>query len=236
VPNCLPRVARLAGAAWQETRHIDEIVFFGRLERRKGLGLFATTVQKLVADLGPKFTVTLLGKPGEGVNQRYLDTLFEGMGCKVRYRTNYGNLEAVNYLKTRACIAVVPSIIDNSPYTVYECLDAGIPLLSAAVGGIPELVHPDDRNRTLVADRVDTLEEALASALVKGIRPARLAFDPALADVEQLAIHAKLVDRARQRRVRGHPYARISPNSGRVIRSEMAFLARPSLLRRGARF
>jgi glycosyltransferase involved in cell wall biosynthesis len=235
VPNCLPGVIRSAGTDWQATRQIDEIVFFGRLERRKGLGLFATTVRKLVADLGPKFTVTLLGKPGEGVGQRDLDTLFEGMGCKVRYRTNYGNLEAVNYLKTRPCVAVVPSIQDNSPYTVFECLDAGIPLLSAAVGGIPELVHPDDRDRTLVADRVATLEEALASALVKGIRPARLAFDPALAEVEQLAIHAKLVDRARQSRVRGHPYARLNANSEKLIRSEAAFLARPSLLRRGAR-
>ena len=52
VPNCLPGVIRSAGTAWQATRHIDEIVFFGRLERRKGLGLFATTVRKLVADLG----------------------------------------------------------------------------------------------------------------------------------------------------------------------------------------
>ena len=83
----------------------------------------------------------------------------------------------------------------------------------------------------------DESADAWIAALGEGGDWARQnVLDPALADVEQLAIHAKLVDRARQSRVRGHPYARLSPNSERVIRSEMAFLARPSLLRRGARF
>ena len=236
VPNCLPDVIRSAGIISASRRDVNEIVFFGRLERRKGLGLFATTVRNLVANLGPRFTVTLLGKPGEGVGRRDLDALFEGVGCEIRYLTNYRNLEAVTYLKTRACIAVVPSMQDNSPYTVYECLDAGIPLLTSAVGGIPELVHADDRHRTLLADRVTTLEEALARALIEGIHPARLAFDPALADVEQMAIHAKLVDRARQSRAAGRPCTLLSPTSEALARSEAAFLAHPSLLRRSARF
>jgi len=53
VPNCLPHVIRSAGITSASRRDVNEIVFFGRLERRKGLGLFATTVRNLVANLAP---------------------------------------------------------------------------------------------------------------------------------------------------------------------------------------
>lgn len=230
MPNCLPSATRASETVARRVRTVDEIVFFGRLERRKGLESFARVVRELAADRRRRLTVTLLGKPGEGVGRRDLEVLFAGMECEVRYLTTYGNVEAVEYLKARACVAVVASTHDNSPYTVYECLENGIPLLTSAVGGIPELVHADDRARTLVADTPAAMTQALAHALVAGIRPARLAFDPARAEVEQLSVHAKLVDTARRRRSAGLAYASATSS----IRSATAFLAEPGVWKRTA--
>jgi glycosyltransferase involved in cell wall biosynthesis len=39
-----------------------------------------------------------------------------------------------------ADLAVIPSFWDNSPNTVYEAMAFGLPLIGAAVGGIPELI------------------------------------------------------------------------------------------------
>ena len=75
-------------------------------------------------------------------------------------------------------------------------------MLASSTGGIPELVWRDDWKNLLVADDARTLEEALAKTLVDGIRPGRLAFDPTLAEIEHLALHAKLVDDARKKRLR----------------------------------
>jgi len=43
----------------------------------------------------------------------------------------------------------MPSIADNSPNTVYECLERGLPFIASNVGGIPELISSKDRVRVL---------------------------------------------------------------------------------------
>ena len=35
---------------------------------------------------------------------------------------------------------MIPSLLDNSPNVVYECLEDGIPFLASDTGGIGELV------------------------------------------------------------------------------------------------
>ena len=43
----------------------------------------------------------------------------------------------------------MPSLQENSPNTVYECLEQGIPFIASNVGGVPELIAPDDHARVL---------------------------------------------------------------------------------------
>jgi len=39
----------------------------------------------------------------------------------------------MDYMHTGSRLAVIPSLMENAPYTVLECLVAGIPFLSHAV-------------------------------------------------------------------------------------------------------
>jgi hypothetical protein len=59
----------------------------------------------------------------------------------------------------------MPSLLENSPYAVAECIEHGIPFVAAEVGGVPELVAPEDRSRVLCAPRVDEVASALRRAL-----------------------------------------------------------------------
>src|SRR5262249_17888290 len=71
-----------------------------------------------------------------------------------------------------------PSHQDNSPNTVYECLELGVPFLASSVGGIPELVAAEDRDRTLFEPTPAGVEAALRRVLAgdRVIRPVRPGF------------------------------------------------------------
>ena len=56
--------------------------------------------------------------------------------------TRFDRCQALDYLAKGGRLAVMPSLVDNSPNTVIECATHGIPFLASRTGGIPELL-PD---------------------------------------------------------------------------------------------
>ena len=81
-------------------------------------------------------------------------------------------------LSTATCattlrLAVMPSRIENSPYTVYECAELGIPFIAANVGGVPDLIHTEDHEEALFEPTVEVLAARMGRALAHGVRPAR---------------------------------------------------------------
>ncbi len=200
LPNSLPADARSFRAAGDRHRPVNELVFFGRIEPRKGFKNFAQAI-RMLGDRGyDGFEVTLLGAFGRQLNRRHIEALFDRLSIKISIRSDLGQADAINYLKSRDALVILPSLRDNLPYTLYECLENNIPAIASAVGGMPALVDPADHARVLVAGDPDQLTDALALALEAGWRPGRLSFDPSLVDIGLLAVHAKLVDEARRDR------------------------------------
>ena len=72
----------------------------------------------------------------------------------------------------------MPSLLDNSPNTVSECIAHGIPFVSTNTGGIPELVADGDRARVLCEPTSAALAERLRTALQDGLAPAHAAREP----------------------------------------------------------
>ncbi len=69
-------------------------------------------------------------------------------------------------------MALIPSLIDNSPNVVIECIEDGISFLAAASGGIPELVAAVDRDRVLFEPTAAAFAARLSGALDDGVVPA----------------------------------------------------------------
>jgi glycosyltransferase involved in cell wall biosynthesis/predicted O-methyltransferase YrrM len=172
-----------------------EIVFFGRLEERKGLRLFCNALQLMADELAERgVSVTFMGKvqfcggvsADEYIAQRSADWRFP-----VKLKTGLDQREALAYLREGARLAVMPSPQDNSPCTVYEALCWGIPFLAARTGGIPELVDEEDAPHVLFEYRSEALRDALLHALEHGTRVAR----PAVAQAESrralVALHER---------------------------------------------
>jgi glycosyltransferase involved in cell wall biosynthesis len=200
IPNSLTGEGRCFGRGPREPRRIEKVVFFGRIELRKGIDRFIAAVDRLLAQGHSDFEVVFLGSFVSYYPRKTLEQQTSHWTCRTTILPDYTSHEAQELLRTERCIAVMPSRLDNSPYTVLECLDNAVPFVATDVGGVAELVHPDDRARVLASGDPQDVAEKIAEALRNGAAPARPSFDPARADIDLLALHANLVAKARDSR------------------------------------
>jgi len=161
---------------------VNEIVFFGRLEVRKGLILFCDALDRLKADPAlQNLKITFLGKITQVLNTRGEDYLRDRSknwpweSAVISDRDQYG---ALDYLAGPGRIAVIPSMVDNLPNTVLECLGARVPFLASTTGGIPEMLAPEDAAEMLFPLRPAEFAKLMKTAVQNGLRPARFAVEP----------------------------------------------------------
>jgi glycosyltransferase involved in cell wall biosynthesis len=187
IPLPVAHDAKNAGA-------ISEIVFFGRLEERKGLRLFCNAIHVLRDELAQRgITVTFLGKPERcaGIpSLDYIEHRSTSWQFPLRMMTDLGQPEALRYLLEGGRLAVMASPVDNSPCTVYEALTLGIPFLAARTGGIPELIDAADQDDVLFHHSTESLANALRKTLDHGARVAKPAIPQEDSRRSWMSMHA----------------------------------------------
>ncbi len=158
---------------------VEELVFFGRLEYRKGLVQFCDALDRITGLGATPQGVIFLGKfsrVGHEHSGLYIARRAKKWNFPVKIMAHLGQTEALDYLSASGRLAVMPSVADNSPYTVYECLVSGIPFLARDVGGVAELIAAKDRAACLFSDNPNQLARLLAKVLAEGAKRPRLAF------------------------------------------------------------
>ncbi len=144
----------------------SEVVYFGRLETRKGLELFLQAARQLDPLTPITFLGSLLPLTG-GVNPvKHVQQQLGGRAFQLHPDLNQE--QALRYLLSRPCLAVIPSLIDNYPNTVIECVTHRIPFVATRVGGIPEIITDPELDRRLLCeptaeDLLHTIRGYLAS-------------------------------------------------------------------------
>jgi len=135
-----------------------DVVYVGEFRHIKGADLLVDAVARLHAD-GKRVTLTLAG---DGEEMDALKTQVEklGLGHSVRF---IGHVKARDGF-SKGRLLVVPSRGDSMPYVVIEAAAAGIPLVAANVGGIPEILGA--HTEALFAPNVvGAIADAIESAL-----------------------------------------------------------------------
>jgi O-antigen biosynthesis protein len=177
-PYVLPQglLSEAQAPSWRNNQ-INEIVFFGRLEMRKGLKLFCDALDELCANHSRRdFEVTFLGKETQLYGRSsigYISDRSKAWSVPWHIVSNKYQKDAIEYLKGAGRLAVISSLADNFPNTVLECIGAGIPLLASQVGGIPEIIEFADRDRVCFEPRPDVLADRIRGALEHGAVSAR---------------------------------------------------------------
>lgn len=135
-----------------------DLVYVGEFREIKGADLLVQAVARLRAD-GKPVTLTLAG---DGEETESLKSLIKSLnlGDAVRF---IGHVKA-RYGFSKGKLLVVPSRGDSMPYVVIEAAAAGIPLIAASVGGIPEILGPHTGG-LFVANSVGAMADAIEAAL-----------------------------------------------------------------------
>jgi glycosyltransferase involved in cell wall biosynthesis len=178
------------GANWR--RRVAEIVFFGRLESRKGLELFCDALELLEEEYGNELRVAFIGKPGLArriSGLEYLEARVHQWQFAVTIEPDLSRDEALDYLSRGAKLVVIPSLADSTSYTLYECLQARLPLLCADDTGLSEILHPEDSAEVLFAPNTAALSQKLRDVLENGATVPRAIFDLAKVDQMWQAFH-----------------------------------------------
>lgn len=155
--------------------------FVGTLVWHKGLHVLLEAARQLPAgaweieawgalDTFPDYTASLR-------------TLAAGM--PVHFRGAFPNQQAAD-VYARFDLLVVPSLWpENSPLVVHEAFMAGVPVVAADIGGIPELIHDGVNGVLYDAHSASSLADALRGLV---LRPDRLA------DMAARAPHVKSIE------------------------------------------
>jgi glycosyltransferase involved in cell wall biosynthesis len=185
----IPYLTRAGATGEQQPRAeanagpIRRLAFFGRLEERKGVRPFAAGVSALEPELLERLELEFVGRATPAWPPARVEGLLSESARRslrgISFHTDLDQTEALASLSRPGTLAVMPSLEDNSPNAVYECLEHGIPFIAGSAGGAGELVAPEDRDAALLEPTAAGVEAALRRVLTSGNgqRPPRPAFD-----------------------------------------------------------
>jgi glycosyltransferase involved in cell wall biosynthesis len=198
------RVVREA-AARPEPSPLHRLVFFGRVDEKKGLAIFVAALNALDPALLRGLDVEFLGKTGQTWTPERIEALFSNETraalASVTISSGLDRGPALERLQRPGTLAVMPSLDENSPNTVYECLEHGISFIASSVGGVPELIAPKDRDRMLFEPTAEGLRDSLRRLLADGVVPPPA--DAAFSEAATLERWAEVLELRPQERARG---------------------------------
>ena len=202
---------------------LEEIAFFGRLERRKGVQVFTSALNLVDPDLLDGIRISFLGRQATYTTNQVLAMLdgpVRRAAASIDFYTSLDQDGACAHLSRPGTVAVIASLTDNSPNTIYECIERSIPFLATTTGGTPELLAEEDRERCLAEPNPVAMAAALERLLVSGRtpEPAGAAFDGR----ESLRLWEEILDWS--------PPPRISVQEAPPVTAVITHHDRPALL------
>jgi glycosyltransferase involved in cell wall biosynthesis len=149
-----------------------DLIYVGEFRHIKGADLLIDAVAQLRAG-GRPATLTLAGDGEESASLK-AQVQQLGLGDAARF---IGHVKA-RYGFSKGSLLVVPSRGDSMPYVVIEAAAAGIPMIAANVGGIPEIFGPHGdalfapNNTAAMADAIEAAlkDPAAANERAKSLR------------------------------------------------------------------
>jgi glycosyltransferase involved in cell wall biosynthesis len=135
-----------------------DVVYVGEFRHIKGADLLIDAVARLRAD-GKSVTLTLAG---DGEEMPALKAQVQRLGLTEAARF-IGHVKA-RFGFSKGGLLVVPSRGDSMPYVVIEAAAAGIPMVAAKVGGIPE-IFGSDADALFAPNAVGAMADAIETAL-----------------------------------------------------------------------
>lgn len=140
----------------------DKIVMYvGRLEKEKNIEFL---IKSFAVISNPKAKLVIIG---DGRQRRYLEKLAEDLKIKNVQFKGFQNSNMIPELLNCADIFILTSLYEGSPTVIKEALSCGIPIVSTAVGDVPEIVISEDYGYLVDSTNPKELADKILIALEK---------------------------------------------------------------------
>ncbi|KPF98556.1 glycosyl transferase [Rhodopseudomonas sp. AAP120] len=136
-----------------------DVAYVGEFRKIKGADLLIDAIARLRAE-GRSLTLTL---GGDGEETQALRAQVKHLGLIEAVRFS-GHVKARSGF-ARGRLLVVPSRGDSMPYVVIEAAAAGVPMVAANVGGIPEIFGPEHTAALFAPNKPGAMAAAIRTAL-----------------------------------------------------------------------
>jgi glycosyltransferase involved in cell wall biosynthesis len=146
-----------------------EFVFVGELRKLKGVDLLIEATAMLLAERPCRVTIVGAGPEGEQFRR---EVAHRGLDGAISFPGAMPAREAFRLGRT----LVMPSRAESLPYVALEAAGAGLPLIAADVGGVPEIVDGTDTplvspgNPRALADAMRSVLDNPSRALERAAR------------------------------------------------------------------
>lgn len=123
-----------------------DILFSGRFEYRKGAGIILKTVKKILA-IAPEVTLSIAGETDFSSAVNYRHAMEHSLSPEERERVWFlGPLshEHVLPLYRNSSLFLFPSLYENAPYSLFEAMSSGMPIIASDSGGVSEVITHEE--------------------------------------------------------------------------------------------
>jgi glycosyltransferase involved in cell wall biosynthesis len=152
-------------SAYDAIMHVDtgrdtiDILFSGRLERRKGGDILLRDVHRLL-ELDPRVRITFAGELDMGDAGNYRNAIERSLSEAQRHRIwllGPTKRQDLAVLYRRSTMLLLPSLFENAPYALLEAMAAKLPVVAARTSGIAELIRHNETGLLFDIDTPDSL-------------------------------------------------------------------------------
>lgn len=192
----------------QHAERFKRLVFFGRIETRKGIEVFVDALLQLKQQgtvLHEIEEIVLIGKQGDShrfdTSEEIVALLQSELGIATKLLNNLDTYQAQQYLAAHSAdtLVVIPSLTETLGFTVVESsLIRGLNMICSDRGGIPEVLGERGRDQ-LFTPYPKPLARKLTEWLERGPRPADElgCYDWQQRNQDWMNFHAEVEDFAR---------------------------------------
>ena len=149
------KLDQLKRAEIPDTRD-DFYVYVGRLSEEKGVA----TLLKAAKDLPYKLKLVGGGHLYDGFIAEY------GNCDNIEFMGHQPAEKVAEILLSAKCLVLPSECYENNPLSVIEALCAGIPIVGANIGGIPELIDAE-WGETFESGNVEDMQQAITRVMAK---------------------------------------------------------------------
>jgi glycosyltransferase involved in cell wall biosynthesis len=167
IPHPLDTTAFDAIRRSDAKKDVVDILFSGRLERRKGGEILLHDVSRILA-LDPRIQITLAGELEMGESGSYRNGIERSLSEKQRHRIwLLGPAKRCDLpvLYRRSDIFLMPSLFENAPYALLEAMASRLPVVAADTSGITELIHNNENGLLFNLNKQDSLLDCIKAVL-----------------------------------------------------------------------